>query len=136
MEQVNSDQIASTRDLNFNADANVSRTTVDGLALDPVNTTSFLLYPAVRIFEPVVDHRPDCAGAVRVPLLFDLQLEAGHDRADVREEFIKAEPFNEIFGSVKGLLINDFWHTGILIFSPEFGSLRILESAWGRPCCA
>lgn len=133
MKQINGDQIASAGNLNFDANANVPRTTVYCLALDPINATCFLLHPAARILEPLVDHRPDGSGAVGVPLLFNQQLEARHDRADVCEEFIKAESFNEIFGSVEGLLVNDFWHTGILRFKRGFGSFRTRESLVGRP---
>jgi hypothetical protein len=136
MEQVDGDQIAPTGNLNFDTDADVPGTTVYGLALDPVNAAGFLLHPTVRILKSFVDHRPDGASAVCVSLLFNQQLETRYDRADVCEEFIKTEPFNEIFGSVKSLLVNDFWHTGILISKAGFGSFRTPESCFGNPRCA
>ena len=53
----------------------MTRPSVDGLLLDPINAAAFLLRPAARGFELLVDFNPEDLSAVRVLAFLDQKFE-------------------------------------------------------------
>ena len=70
MNEIDGNQIATTRDLQFYTDAYVAWTAVDCLLLNPVNPTAFLLLPPSTFDEASIELFPESCGAI---LLFAIE---------------------------------------------------------------
>jgi hypothetical protein len=74
VDHVHDQKVASSRNLHFNADANLG--TVHNLALDPVHVARDFLCPAAEPVELHINELSNGSTSVRILLLFDQELEA------------------------------------------------------------
>jgi hypothetical protein len=85
MDEINRKHIAAAGHLDFDADADVPRPSVDGLLLDPIDAACFSLRPTASVLELGVEHGAEDCGSVPVAAFFDEERKVGYDSTDFVE---------------------------------------------------
>jgi len=83
VDKVHRQHVAPARDLNLNANADVSRPPIDCLPLNPIYPATLLLLPAASGTELLVDKGPKYLASVRVFAFVNKELESGHNAPDL-----------------------------------------------------